>query len=254
MRRYFVAGNWKMNGSRQANAALLDRLVAGLGQGGAVDVAVCPPAVYLESVGQRLAGTALRLGAQNLCEQDKPGAFTGEIHGAMLKELGCTYVIVGHSERRALYGETDAVVARKFRAAQSLGLVPILCVGETLEQRERNETEAVLERQLDAVVESCGVGSLDQAVVAYEPVWAIGTGRTATPQQAQAAHAFLRSQLAARDARIAAALRILYGGSVNAGNAKTLFAEPDVDGGLIGGASLKADDFLAICAAAQSQI
>ena len=254
MRRYFVAGNWKMNGSRQANAALLDKVVAGLGQGGGIDVAVCPPSVYLESVGQRLAGTPVQLGAQNLCDQDKPGAFTGEIHGAMLKEVGCACVIVGHSERRALYGEGDAVVARKVRTAQALGLMPILCVGETLEQREKDETEAVLKRQLDAVVELCGVASLQQAVVAYEPVWAIGTGRTATPQQAQAAHAFLRSQVAARDARIAAALRILYGGSVNAGNAKALFAEPDVDGGLIGGASLKADEFLAICAAAQAQI
>jgi triosephosphate isomerase len=253
MRRYFVAGNWKMNGSRQANAALLDKLVAGLGQGSAIDVAVCPPAVYLDSVAQRLGGTAVRLGAQNLCEQDKPGAFTGEIHGAMLKDVGCTCVIVGHSERRALYGETDAVVARKFRTAQGLGLLPILCVGETLEQREQDRTEAVLKRQLDAVLELSGVGSLATAVVAYEPVWAIGTGRTATPQQAQAAHAFLRSQVAARDARIAAALRILYGGSVNAGNATALFAEPDVDGGLIGGASLKAEDFLAICAAAQAQ-
>jgi len=254
MRRYFVAGNWKMNGSRQANAALLDKLVAGLAPDAGIDVAVCPPAVYLEAAGRRLDGTPFRLGAQNLCEQDKPGAFTGEIHGAMLKDVGCTHVIVGHSERRALYGEDDAVVARKFRVAQSLGLQPILCVGETLEQRERNETEAVLKRQLDAVLELCGIGSLGQAVVAYEPVWAIGTGRTATPQQAQAAHAFLRSQVAARDARIAAALRILYGGSVNAGNARALFAEPDVDGGLIGGASLKADEFLAICAAAQAQI
>jgi len=254
MRRYFVAGNWKMNGSRQANAALLDKVVGGLGQGGGIDVAVCPPSVYLEAVGQRLAGTPVQLGAQNLCDQDKPGAFTGEIHGAMLKEVGCACVIVGHSERRALYGESDAVVARKVRTAQSLGLLPILCVGETLEQREKNETEAVLKRQLDAVLDLCGIGSLQQAVVAYEPVWAIGTGRTAAPQQAQAAHAFLRSQVAARDARIAAALRILYGGSVNAGNAKALFAEPDVDGGLIGGASLKADEFLAICAAAQAQI
>jgi triosephosphate isomerase (TIM) len=254
MRRYLVAGNWKMNGSRQANAALLDKVVAGVAQSPGVEVAVCPPAVYLESVGQGLAGTPIRLGAQNLSEQDKPGAFTGEIHGAMLAELGCAYVIVGHSERRALYGETDALVARKFRAAQALGLSPILCVGETLEQREKNETEAVLKRQLDAVLDLCGAGSLEQAVLAYEPVWAIGTGRTATPAQAQAAHAFLRSQVAVRDARIAAALRTLYGGSVNAGNAKALFAEADVDGGLIGGASLKADEFLAICAAAQAQI
>jgi triosephosphate isomerase len=172
----------------------------------------------------------------------------------MLREVGCEYVIVGHSERRALYGETDAGVARKFKTAQALGLVPVLCVGETLEQREQDETEPVLRRQLDAVLALCGVESLARAVVAYEPVWAIGTGRTATPQQAQAAHAFLRAQVAARDARIAAALRVLYGGSVNAGNADALLAEPDVDGGLVGGASLKADEFLAICAAAQAQI
>ncbi len=253
MRRYLVAGNWKMNGGREANAALLAKVVAGAGRSPDVEVAVCPPAVYVDSVGQGLKGTPVKLGAQNLCDQEKPGAFTGEIHGGMLKELGCAYVIVGHSERRALYGEGDAVVARKFKVAQAFGLTPILCVGETLEQREKNETEAVLQRQSAAVLELCGVESLGRAVVAYEPVWAIGTGRTATPQQAQAAHAFLRHQVGARDARIAAALRILYGGSVNAANAGTLFAEPDVDGGLIGGASLKADDFLAICAAAQAQ-
>ena len=253
MRRPFVAGNWKMNGSRQANAALLGGIAAGLDRCPEVEVLVCPPAPYLESVGRALAGGRVRLGAQNLSEQDKPGAFTGEVHGAMLKELGCTYVIVGHSERRALYGETDAMVAGKFRAAQVCGLVPILCVGETLAQREAGETEAVLRRQLDAVLERCGVASFGQAVVAYEPVWAIGTGRTATPQQAQDAHAFLRAQIAARDARIAAALRLLYGGSVKSDNAVSLLACPDVDGGLIGGASLKADEFLAICAAAQAQ-
>ena len=254
MRRFLVAGNWKMNGSRAANAALVERAAAGLANSRDFDVVVCPPAVYLESVGQALVGTPIRLGAQDLCEQEKPGAFTGELHGAMLKEAGCEYVIVGHSERRALYGETDERVAAKFRTAQALGLVPILCVGETLEQRESGRTEAVLERQLGAVLKTSGVGSLANAVVAYEPVWAIGTGRTATPQQAQDAHAFLRAQVATRDARIAAALRILYGGSVNSGNAGTLFAGPDVDGGLIGGASLKADEFLAICAAARSQI
>lgn len=253
MRRYLVAGNWKMNGSHQANTALVEKTAAGLAHSRDVEVLVCPPAVYLESVARTLVGTAIRLGAQNLCDREAPGAFTGEIHGAMLKELGCAYVIVGHSERRALYGETDEVVARKFKTAQALDLVPILCVGETLQQRESGQTEAVLMRQLDAVLQLCGVASLAQAVVAYEPVWAIGTGRTATPEQAQDAHAFLRAQLAARDARIAAALRILYGGSVNSGNARTLFAGPDVDGGLIGGASLKADDFLAICAAAQAQ-
>ena len=254
MRRYLVAGNWKMNGGHAANAALVEKTAAGLGRCRDVEVLVCPPAVYLESVGRALQDSSIKLGAQNLCDQDKPGAFTGEVHGGMLKELGCTHVIVGHSERRALYGETDAVVARKFRTAQACGLTPILCVGETLEQREANETEAVLGRQLAAVLELCGVASFAQAVVAYEPVWAIGTGRNATPQQAQDAHAFLRSQIAARDARIAAALRLLYGGSVKSDNAATLFAGPDVDGGLIGGASLKADDFLAICAAAQAQV
>ena len=254
MRQTLVAGNWKMNGGREANAALVGRIAGGVAGRPGAEVLVCPPAVYLESVAQLVKGTTIRLGAQNLCDQEKPGAFTGEIHGAMLREAGCAYVIVGHSERRALYGETDAIVARKFSTAQALGLTPILCVGETLEQREQEQTEAVLRRQLDAVLESCGVGSLARAVVAYEPVWAIGTGRTATPQQAQAAHAFLRAQVGARDARIAAALRVLYGGSVNAGNAGALFAQPDVDGGLVGGASLKADEFLAICAAAQAQL
>ena len=254
MRRYLVAGNWKMNGSRQANAALVEKTAAGLAKSPEVEVVVCPPAVYLDSVGQALKGTPIRLGAQNLSEQEKPGAFTGELHGAMLKEAGCEYVIVGHSERRALYGETDEIVARKFRTAQALGLTPILCVGETLAEREGNRTEAVLKRQLDAVVQLCEAEALARSVVAYEPVWAIGTGRTATPQQAQDAHAFLRARVASRDARIAAALRVLYGGSVNSGNAAALVAGADVDGGLIGGASLKADEFLSICAAAQAQV
>ena len=254
MRRYLVAGNWKMNGGRAANAALVAKTASGLGACKDVEVLVCPPAPYLESVGQSLKGSPIRLGGQNLCDQDKPGAFTGEVHGRMLKELGCEYVIVGHSERRALYGETDASVARKFRVAQACGLTPILCVGETLAQRESTETEAVLQRQVDAVLALCGATSLGQAVIAYEPVWAIGTGRNATPQQAQDAHAFLRSHIAKADARIAAALRLLYGGSVKSDNAAALFAGPDVDGGLIGGASLKAEEFLAICAAAQAQI
>ena len=254
MRRYLVAGNWKMNGDRAANAALAAKIAAGLAVCTDVDVLVCPPAAYLESVGQSLRGSAIRLGGQNLCDQDQPGAFTGEIHGGMLKELGCEYVIVGHSERRARYGETDEIVARKLRVAQACGLTPILCVGETLAQRENNETEAVLKRQIDAVLGLCEVAALGHAVVAYEPVWAIGTGRNATPQQAQDAHAFLRSHIAKADARIAAALRLLYGGSVKSDNAAMLFAGKDVDGGLIGGASLKAEEFLAICAAAQAQI
>lgn len=244
-----VAGNWKMNGAYQANAALLKPILAAAATG--PEIVLCPPAVYLDSVGAALKGTRLRLGAQNICDQEKPGAYTGEIHGGMLKELGCAYVIVGHSERRALYGESDEVVARKFKAAQSCGLTPILCVGETLQQREAIQTEPVLRRQLDAVLNLCGVQSFAAAVVAYEPVWAIGTGRNATPEQAQAAHAFLRAQIALRDVRIAAALRVLYGGSVKSDNAAALFRGADVDGGLIGGASLKADEFLAICAAAQ---
>jgi len=252
-RRRFVAGNWKMNGSLAANAALLKGVVAGLERCRDVEVAVCPPAPYVAAVVEAVKGTRVAVGGQNLSEQEKAGAFTGEVHGAMLKELGCRYVIVGHSERRSLYGEADALVARKFATAQACGLTPILCVGETLQEREADQTESVLRRQLGAVVERCGIAAFGDAVVAYEPVWAIGTGRNATPQQAQAAHAFLRSQLAARDARIAAALRLLYGGSVKADNAATLFAQPDVDGGLIGGASLKADEFIAICAAAQSQ-
>jgi triosephosphate isomerase len=251
-RRPFVAGNWKMNGAREANAALVRKLLAGAAGCPGVDIAVCPPAVYLESVAALLKGSSIALGAQTLSEQEKAGAFTGEIQGAMLKEAGCSHVIVGHSERRALYGESDEGVARKFGAARISGLVPILCVGETLAQREAGETEAVLSRQLDAVLKLCGTGSLEGALVAYEPVWAIGTGRTATPAQAQDAHAFLRGRIAARDARIAAALRLLYGGSVKPDNAKELFACPDVDGGLIGGASLKAEEFLSICAAAQS--
>lgn len=252
-RQRLVAGNWKMNGARAVNAGLLKKIIDGIASQSA-EVAICPPAVYLESVGQALQGTAIRLGAQTLCEQEKPGAYTGEIHGAMLRELGCEYVLVGHSERRAIYGESDALVARKFAVAQACGLTPILCVGESLAEREAGATEKVLQRQLDAVLVASGIESLGKAVVAYEPVWAIGTGRTASPQQAQDVHAFLRGYLASRPsgqgARIAAALRLLYGGSVKADNAAALFSQPDVDGGLIGGASLKAEEFVAIVAGA----
>jgi triosephosphate isomerase len=251
-RKYLVAGNWKMNGSQPANLALIDAIHAGIGAVAAVEVLVCPPAVYLESVGRQVAGR-FKLGAQNLSEQDKPGAFTGEIHGAMLKEVGCSYVIVGHSERRAFYGDTDDLVARKFKTALALGLSPILCVGETLDQREAGRTEEVLARQLKAVLDLNGAGAFAKAVIAYEPVWAIGTGKTASREQAQDAHAFIRGQLAEKDAKIASSTRLLYGGSVKPDNALELFACADVDGGLIGGASLKATDFLAICAAAQAQ-
>lgn len=251
-RRKMVAGNWKMNGSRDANASLVHDVVFDAKRCADIDIVVCPPAVYVESVGAALGGSSVQLGAQNLSEQEKPGAYTGEIHGGMLKDVGCAYAIVGHSERRALYGESDALVAKKFRTAQLCGLVPILCLGETLEEREAGSTEAVLGRQLAAVLDLVGAAAFKSAVIAYEPVWAIGTGRTATAEQAQAAHAFIRGQLARADAKIANSTRILYGGSVKADNAATLFANPDVDGGLIGGASLKAAEFLAICAAAQS--
>jgi triosephosphate isomerase len=251
-RQYLVAGNWKMNGSHAANVELMLGILTGLAANADVEILVCPPSLYLESVKQLLSGQ-IKLGAQNLSDQVRPGAFTGEIHGDMLKEVGCQYVLVGHSERRALYGETDAIVAAKFKTAQSCGLIPILCVGETLAEREQNLTEAVLSRQIDAVLSLCGIAAFDNAVVAYEPVWAIGTGKTASPQQAQDAHAYIRRQVSNKNARIADSLRLLYGGSVKADNATELFSCADVDGGLIGGASLKAVDFLAICAAAQPQ-
>ena len=252
-RRKLIAGNWKMNGSRDANTSLVHEIALDIRKYPKVDVLLCPPSIYIDSVGRQLDGCPVHLGSQTLSEQEKPGAFTGEIHGGMLRDIGCTFVIVGHSERRALFGETDQLVARKFSTAQLTGLTPILCVGETLQEREQGATEVVLARQLDAVMELCGIAAFKKAVIAYEPVWAIGTGRTATPDQAQSAHAFLRGRLAAHDAKIANSTRILYGGSVKADNANELLSCPDLDGGLIGGASLKATEFLAICAAAQSQ-
>jgi triosephosphate isomerase len=248
MRRKMVAGNWKMHGSRAANDALIEALLAGLGDGGASCV-VIPPFVYLQDVGRLLRGQAVSLGAQDVCAE-APGAHTGEVAAAMLLDVGCEYVLVGHSERRAIYGESDALVARKYAAAHSAGLTPILCVGELLAERESGDTHAVVGRQLDAVSDLCGSGALARGIVAYEPVWAIGTGRTATPEQAEDVHAFIRGRIAAQDAKIASELRILYGGSVKAGNAREIFAMPNVDGGLIGGASLKADEFVAIVAAA----
>jgi triosephosphate isomerase len=250
MRTRFVAGNWKMNGSLRGNAGLLEALKASVARPDGVNRAVCVPLPYLAQVSAALAGSAIAWGAQNLSEHDA-GAYTGEVSGAMLKDFGCRYAIVGHSERRALYGEDDARVAAKFIAARRSGLTPILCVGETLEQRERGETESVVGRQLDAVIAGAGTAAFADAVLAYEPVWAIGTGRNATPQQAQDVHAFVRGRLAARDKALAGDVAILYGGSVKPGNAKELFAMPDIDGGLIGGASLVAGDFIAICAAAR---
>jgi triosephosphate isomerase len=249
MRRPIVAGNWKMHGSRAENAQLIEELLAQYPVQPAADCIVCPPYVYLQEIARMLRGTALGLGAQDVCA-DSQGAFTGEVSAAMLKDVGCEYVIVGHSERRLLYREGDQLVARKVAAAQARALIPILCVGEQLADREANRTFEVVARQLDAVLELCGAEPFERGVVAYEPVWAIGTGRNATPAQAQEVHAFIRARIAVRDARIANATRILYGGSVKAGNAAELFAQSDVDGGLVGGASLKADEFLAILAAA----
>jgi triosephosphate isomerase (TIM) len=239
-RSRLVAGNWKMHGSRAFSSALLDALIAGLGRESSVEVAVCPPFPYLQQASERLNGTPVALGAQNVSEHAQ-GAYTGEVSAAMLTDVGCRYVIVGHSERRQLYGERDAQVAAKFAAAQATGITPILCVGETLDEREAGRTEEVVERQLDAILKQAKFGN---AVLAYEPVWAIGTGRNATPEQAQAVHAFLR-------ARVFPETRILYGGSVKAGNAAAIFSMPDVDGGLIGGASLAALEFIEIVRAAK---
>jgi triosephosphate isomerase (TIM) len=249
MRRPVVAGNWKMHGSRSANEALLTDLERRLKPDWQVDVVVFPPYVYLADAVRMLDGGAIAVGAQDVCTEPV-GAFTGQVAAAMLKDVGCRYVIVGHSERRRLYHEDDVIVARKFVAVLQAGLTPVLCVGETLEEREAHRTEAVVARQLDAVTAMNGVGSLAEAIVAYEPVWAIGTGRTASPQQAQDVHAYLRGRIGVQDAKMARHLRILYGGSVKAANAAELFSMPDVDGGLVGGASLSADEFLEICAAA----
>jgi triosephosphate isomerase len=249
MRRKLVAGNWKMHGSREMTQSLVSGLAAELAGGVGCDVAVCPPFPFLAHAADVLAGTDIRLGAQNLCDEDE-GAFTGEVSGAMLKDLCCHFAIVGHSERRALYGETDELVARKFLAAQRHGLVPVLCVGETLEEREAGVTEARVGAQLKAVLGAAGVDAFGSAVIAYEPVWAIGTGRTATPEQAQEVHAYIRGLLATENGTIANSVRVLYGGSVKAANAAEIFAMPDVDGGLVGGASLEAAGFASICRAA----
>ena len=245
MRRKLVVGNWKMHGSRPANAELLAAIVGGRPY--ACDVAVCVPYPYLTETAASLAGSDLRWGAQD-CSAHEQGAFTGEVSVPMLAEFGCRYVIVGHSERRAYHAESDLLVAQKAQAALGRGITPIVCVGETLEQREAGETDAVVKRQLAAVIHQLA-HCAGEIVVAYEPVWAIGTGRTATPEQAQAVHAVLRAQLQAATGR-AATMKILYGGSVKADNAATLFAQADIDGGLIGGASLKSSDFIAICRAA----
>lgn len=250
MRRKLVAGNWKMQGRLAQNAELLDAVRSGMAAMTRVDCAVCVPFPYLFQAQQRLFGSNVKWGAQDVHQLDK-GAYTGEVSAAMLGDFACSYAIVGHSERRAYYGESSHLVAEKFLAAQQAGLTPILCVGETLAQRESEVTEAVVGEQLDAVIQLGGVQALRNAVVAYEPVWAIGTGKTATAEQAQAVHAFIRQRVASQDSQVASDLCILYGGSVKASNAAELFAMPDIDGGLIGGASLVADEFLAICRAGE---
>lgn len=241
-----IAGNWKMNGGLAANEALLRALLAGVGQPSA-DVAVCAPAPYLAQLQGLLAGSPIHWGAQDMSAHEQ-GAYTGEVSAAMLKDFACRYAIVGHSERRQYHGETDALVAAKAQRALAAGVTPIVCVGETLVEREAEQTEAVVKRQLAAVIHAVA-HCTSEIVVAYEPVWAIGTGKTATPEQAQQVHAVLRAQLAAATAH-PERVRILYGGSMNAANAASLLAQPDIDGGLIGGASLKAPDFLQIVAAA----
>ncbi|MGH8437305.1 MAG: triose-phosphate isomerase [Pseudomonas sp.] len=251
MRRPLVAGNWKMHGTRASVAELIKglRLLA-LPSG--VEVAVFPPCLYINQVMIGLDGKSIAVGAQNCAVEPMQGALTGEVAPSQLADAGCTLVLIGHSERRLILGERDELLSRKFAAAQSCGLIPVLCIGESLEQREAGKTLEVVGRQLGSVIEELGVGAFASAVVAYEPVWAIGTGLTASPQQAQEVHAAIRAQLAAENAEVARGVRILYGGSVKAANAVELFGMPDIDGGLIGGASLNADEFGAICRAAGS--
>jgi triosephosphate isomerase len=250
MRARLVAGNWKMHGSLPDNAALLEAVRAGAAGLSEARAAVCVPFPYLHQAQQALAASKVAWGAQNASQHAK-GAFTGEVSAPMIREFGCTYVIVGHSERRALHHEDSATVAAKFGAVQAAGMIPILCVGETLAQREAGATQRVVDEQLSAVLALHGAAALGDAVVAYEPVWAIGTGRTATPEQAQAVHQAIRARIAAAGGDgLAQRVPVLYGGSVKGSNAAALFAMPDIDGGLIGGAALVADEFLAICHAA----
>jgi len=251
MRNALVIGNWKMNGETAVNHALVGALVKSLAEQpvSGVDIGICPPSVYLDAVGRQLKDSPVFLGAQNLNEHDS-GAFTGEVSAAMLRDLGCSAVIVGHSERRALYHEDDPAVAAKTVAALRAGLTPIVCVGETLAQRDAGRALEVVAAQVQAAVADLAADEFDRLVVAYEPVWAIGTGKTASPEQAQEVHAHIRAVLAEVAGEAGKSVRVLYGGSVNAANAAELFAKPDIDGGLIGGASLKANDFIAICRAA----
>jgi triosephosphate isomerase (TIM) len=254
MRRKFIAGNWKMNTTRAEGIALAAAVAAQVGRSTSADVAVCPPSLYLEAVGQAIQGSAVALGAQN-CYHEAKGAFTGEISPAMLKDIGCKYVILGHSERRAIFKESNQDVNRKVVAALSVGLLPIVCVGETLEQRQAGQTAAVVREQVAGSLAGLTVEQMGHIVIAYEPVWAIGTGVVATPEQAEEVHADLRKLLETRyNSLVASATRIQYGGSVNAENAASLLGQPNIDGALVGGASLKADGFLAIVAAATNGV
>lgn len=252
MRQMMVAGNWKMHGSVAFTRDMIQTLAATVAVNEAVTLLVCPPMLYLTQAIQAASNTDVRIGAQNCAEIQTTGAYTGEVSATMLVDVGCGYVIIGHSERRALYGETDAVVAGKTKVALAVGVKPIVCVGETLVEREAGQAESVIAQQLDAVSNVVGVAGWSNAIIAYEPVWAIGTGKTATPEQAQEIHAFIRQHLAKQDAVMANAMTILYGGSVKPDNAAAIFSQSDVDGGLIGGASLNSDDFAKIYAAAVS--
>ena len=249
MRQTLVAGNWKMNGTRESIKNLLDGIKAGAAEVTSAEMAVCCPAVYISDVTNQLEDTSISYGGQDISTHES-GAYTGEIAGGMWNDFGCKYVIIGHSERRTYHNESDDLVAEKFEAARQAGFTPILCIGETLEEREKGVTNDVCARQVNAVIAKSGVEALADAVIAYEPVWAIGTGKTATPEMAQETHAAIRQLIADQNAGVAAKVRIQYGGSMNAGNAADLLAMEDIDGGLIGGASLKAEDFLTICKAA----
>lgn len=247
MRKPLVVGNWKMHGNAAGIRSLMTELIQAEAAFAGAEVGVCPPFVFLPLVTELCAGSSIRVGAQNLSQHDR-GAFTGEVSAAMLAELGADYVLVGHSERRELFGESSETVAEKFLAAQAQGLTPILCLGETLEQREGGETEKTVLAQLDAILTASGIEAFANSVLAYEPVWAIGTGKTASPEQAQQVHQILREYIAGEDSVVADAIRILYGGSVKDTNARELFSQPDIDGGLVGGSSLEARQFAAICA------
>jgi triosephosphate isomerase len=249
MRTPLVAGNWKMNGSQQSVEQLCEGILSGLSDLGQVDIAVCPPAILVSSAANILSGSSVSIGGQDV-DINASGAYTGQTSAAMLKDAGCNCVIVGHSERRQFYGDTDELVAEKTSVALAAGLLPLVCVGETLQEREADVTETVIRRQLQTVIDKIGIAALANCVVAYEPVWAIGTGVTASPEQAQEVHAFIRQLMASQDANVAAQCRILYGGSMKPSNAADLISRDDIDGGLIGGAALVAEDFLGICKAA----